>query len=144
MRISRKFTQLAIVWLALIMFSSIAAAQADTSYKKTIRPEVQVGNISFNGPVYLDSLKHQDKIIMVNSRTSTREELSGYKILAYDFTILTASEPKKMSIIGNSLTGVKDLLNEAVPGAYVMISNIRCQVPKGEIVYLDNLAAVLK
>lgn len=145
MRISRKFTQLATLWLALLMFSSVATAQSDTLRKRAMSKfQPQVGNISFLGPVHLDSLRKQDKIIVVNGKSPAREELTGYKIVSYTFTLVSAKGKISISIIGNSFKGVKGLLNDASPGSFVAITDLKCKKPDGSILTLNQLAAELK
>lgn len=69
-----------------------------------------------------------------------------YKILSYDFTLITRDGPKKVSAANNSLAPVKSLLLanrlDKKDTVFYMFSNLRAAGPSGTV-YLENFSNVL-
>ncbi len=72
----------------------------------------------------------------------TRKDIQ-YKIISYDFILISRDGPKKVSVSGNSLQPIQLILKEnKLDSVFYMFTNIRAKGPSG-IVYLENIGRLL-
>ena len=129
----------------MLLIGITAAAQSDSAFTAPKRKiQAQVGSVNFGMPVYLDSIKTQKNLVVVNGFSPLREILPGYKITSYDAALVSKSGVRTISVLGNSFLTVRGLLTNVEPGTLIMLTNIKCQKPDGSTFTLENLAATLK
>jgi hypothetical protein len=129
----------------MLIIGITAAAQSDSAFTSPKRKiQAQVGSVNFSMPVYLDSIKTQKNLVVINGFSPDREILPGYKITSYEVSLISKTGAKKISIVGNSFLIIRGLLTDAEPGTLIMLTNIKCQKPDGSTFTLENLAATLK
>jgi ribosomal protein S17E len=66
-----------------------------------------------------------------------------YKIVGYDFILISRDGPKKVTVSGNSLQPVKSILKEnKIDSVFYMFSNIKAKGPSGTV-YLENIGRMI-
>jgi gliding motility-associated protein GldM len=105
------------------------------------RPTFRAGALSFDKPVPLSALMAQSSAVAILENFVY--DGVKYTIQGYTFTGIGRTGPKKASITGSSLQGIKGILGGMRAGEFVMFSDIRAVGPSGSV-FLENVSGMLQ
>ncbi len=105
------------------------------------RPTFRAGALSFDKPVPLSALMAQSSAVAILENFVY--DGVKYTIQGYTFTGIGRTGPKKASITGSSLQGIKGILGGMRAGEFVMFSDIRAVGPSGPV-FLENVSGMLQ
>jgi hypothetical protein len=105
------------------------------------RPVFRAGAISFDKPIQLSALMAQSSAVAILENFVY--DGVKYSVQGYTFTGIGRTGPKKASITGASLQGIKGILGGMRAGEFVMFSDIRAVGPSGPV-FLENVSGMLQ
>ncbi|MEY4003228.1 MAG: hypothetical protein RIT07_1270 [Bacteroidota bacterium] len=105
------------------------------------RPVFRAGAISFDKPIQLSALMAQSSAVAILENFVY--DGVKYTVQGYTFTGIGRTGPKKASITGASLQGIKGILGGMRAGEFVMFSDIRAVGPSGPV-FLENVSGMLQ
>jgi len=105
------------------------------------RPTFRAGALSFDKPVPLSALMAQSSAVAILENFVY--DGVKYSIQGFTFTGIGRTGPKKASITGASLQGIKGILGGMRAGEFVMFSDIRAVGPSGSV-FLENVSGMLQ
>jgi len=105
------------------------------------RPTFRAGALSFDKPVPLSALMAQSSAVAILENFVY--DGVKYTIQGFTFTGIGRTGPKKASITGSSLQGIKGILGGMRAGEFVMFSDIRAVGPSGAV-FLENVSGMLQ
>jgi len=105
------------------------------------RPTFRAGALSFDKPVPLSALMAQSSAVAILENFVY--DGVKYSIQGFTFTGIGRTGPKKASITGASLQGIKGILGGMRAGESVMFSDIRAVGPSGSV-FLENVSGMLQ
>jgi len=105
------------------------------------RPTFRAGALTFDKPVALSALMAQSTAVAILENFVY--DGVKYSIQGYTFTGIGRTGPKKTSVTGASLQGIKGILGGMRAGEFVMFSDIRAVGPSGSV-FLENVSGMLQ
>ncbi|MFN4915678.1 MAG: hypothetical protein ACK5FT_10210 [Sphingomonadales bacterium] len=105
------------------------------------RPVFRAGAISFDKPIQLSALMAQSSAVAILENFVY--DGVKYTVQGFTFTGIGRTGPKKTTVTGSSLQGIKGILGGMRAGEFVMFSDIRAVGPSGPV-FLENVSGMLQ
>lgn len=97
-------------------------------------------NSSMNPSFSLSEFMKNDSLELVSYPTLASENEIFGKVLSYRFNLVDSNRVQEITIEGNSLSAVKDLIKNSKPGCFVLFSDIKVSI-YDKLMYLPNYSS---
>lgn len=131
-------------FIGTLLIFNLGFGQTEVENKKpTQKAQLRAGNITLNDysshpwTFSKSQFLQTDSLEIICYPALASENVIMGKVLSYDFTLVDSNGVQKVSVPGNNLTAVKNLINTTKPGSFVMFSKIKVSL-YDKVFYIQN------
>jgi|JI9StandDraft_2_1071091.scaffolds.fasta_scaffold260848_2 hypothetical protein len=138
-------------FIGTLLFFNLSFGQTDIEKPQTKRfNQLKAGQIAMEGynadnssiswTFSISEFLKTDSLEYVSYPALASENVIMGKVLSYKFTLVDSNGAQEISVIGNNLTAVKNLIKNAKPGGFVMFRDIKVSL-SDQVIYIYNYSS---